>query len=499
MEQSSKSHDVATATGQATMNVAVFDGGTDANATVGADLSVLPDGLATLAGYEHDVVISDSAAFLRDVDASLRLSSAEVGLDAEPANADTVLAALQNGLGEKQQKTGIRILVDMRWATKKVHGTGSLERWGAVCESICSALNAAVVSCYNRELVLEDQLQSVFQAHRQFLARSGLHENPYWLPESLQSVSKSEQMSFLLGRVIPDYEGRHLFERDDRFAVHGADPEWLRRERGVSLSAPAQDAWQIYCFGQLRVYRAGGERIEWKIKGGAPKKARSLFAYLLTHGEKGAHADRIAELLWPKSGSEENKRARLHHTVAMLRKTLGSPNAVLRSGDFYRLNAPEGTWVDITAFEQMCRRGVTLFRRGQRDEAIELYRTAEQLYAGDLFEDIPVEYVDDEQEDWCKPRRVWLREVALKLQRDTSALLREQGKLRQALEHCQKALALDPSSDAANTEAMLVYHAQGRMDAVARQYQQYRKAMETIAATPEGSEVHALFLALTRR
>ena len=61
----------------------------------------------------------------------------------------------------------------------------------------------------------------------------------------------------------------------------------------------------------------------WRVPGGAPNKTRTLFAYLLQAGEKGAHSERIGELLWPEGGSEQTKRARLHHTVTMLRKALG--------------------------------------------------------------------------------------------------------------------------------------------------------------------------------
>jgi hypothetical protein len=53
-------------------------------------------------------------------------------------------------------------------------------------------------------------------------------------------------------------------------------------------------------------------------------------------------------------------------------------------------------------------------------------------------------------------------------------------------------------NDDANIETMRVFHAQGRVDAVARHFRQYRKAMEQIDATVEGLEVHALYLALTR-
>jgi DNA-binding SARP family transcriptional activator len=40
-------------------------------------------------------------------------------------------------------------------------------------------------------------------------------------------------------------------------------------------------------------------------------------------------------LLWPEDASEDAKRTRLHHTVAMLRKTLGEAGAVVRMGEYF--------------------------------------------------------------------------------------------------------------------------------------------------------------------
>lgn len=441
------------------------------------------------------IIVSDSTRFLGQVRTAMRLSWSEIGLDREEVVPDDVVTALGGWLDPLAEAQCL--IVDMSWIAGQVHGQSGIETWAGIAERIAAEQGVPVVSRYHRDLLTEDQVQTALAAHRQILAPSGLYENPHWMPAETRRAPKGEQMSYLLGRMVPDYAGQRFFERDDRFAARGADPDWLARPGGV-LAGASQGAWQIYCFGQLRVYKAG-DRIDWKIRGGAPKKTRTLFAYLLTHGEKGAHADRIAELLWPDRAPEEIKRARLHHTVAMLRRTLGDHDAVIRTGDFYRLNPPEGSWIDITSFEQLCRRGVTLFRSGRRNEALTIYRTAEKLYSGDLFQDVPVQYLEDEQEDWCLPRRIWLREMALKLQRDMSALLREEGRLRAALEHCQKALALDPTSDDANMETMRVYHAQGRPDTVARQYRQYRKAMEMIDATHEGSHVQALYLALTGR
>lgn len=461
------------------------------------DFTFVLDAVQNVRGHQAMLIISEDPQFLRQANAAMRLSAAEIGLERDQIAVSDILQGIRKWVHD-DIRDGC-IVIDMSWVSKQVRGALMVEVWGEIASQLHAEFGMPVVSVYNRELVIEDLLQASFRAHQQILVPSGCYENPFWVPADLADKPGGEQMSFVLGRIVPDYEGTNFFERDLRFAAHGADPDWLMRPSNPMMAVERTERWQIYCLGQLRVYRDGTDRIDWKIKGGAPKKTRTLFAYLLTHGERGAHVDRIAELLWAKTGTEKSKRARLHHTVAMLRKTLGRADSVIRSGDFYRLNPPEGSWVDITSFEQLCRRGVSLFKRGQRDEAQLIYSTAEKLYAGDLFEDIPLDYIDDEQEDWCMARRIWLREVALKLQRDFSTLLREQGHLRAALEHCQKGLQLDPASDDVNIETLKVFHAQGRMDAVARQYRQYKKAMVAIGSTPEGSEVQRTYQALTMR
>ena len=100
-------------------------------------------------------------------------------------------------------------------------------------------------------------------------------------------------------------------------------------------------------------------------------------------------------------------------------------------------------------------------------------QAADRLYTGDLFEDIPAEYVDDQERDWCWTRRYWLRDMYLKVQRDTARIYRQRGEHSAALNHCQKALSIDPLSEFAHEEAMQVFAAQGRLDAVGRQYALY--------------------------
>jgi DNA-binding SARP family transcriptional activator len=248
----------------------------------------------------------------------------------------------------------------------------------------------------------------------------------------------------------------------------------------------------------LRVRLDDATEVDWRQPGAAPKKTRTLFAYLLNAGDKGAHADQICELLWQGEDPEQTKRARLHHTVAMLRKALGGQETVERLGDYYRLVIPEGSWIDITAFEQLCRRCLSQARRGNDEAALRLYSEAERLYGGDLFADLPTQYLSTETEDWILPRRIWLRDMAIRVRYDHSKILRRHRRYAEALDHALKAVALDPTNESANAEAMRVFHAQGRTDAMHRQFRQYRSALRAIGESVEGIEVRATYDELCR-
>jgi DNA-binding SARP family transcriptional activator len=457
------------------------------------DIAFLLAALGCAMAVEGAILVTDDPEVLADIPASRRLPYAETGLDHAPVDPEEVFARLRPHI--EQGRGGL--VMDMGWALDSVQGAGSLESWGAVAERLAQAFGRPVVSIYNQDLTIEEHMQASFRAHRQFLAPSGIHENPCWIPSDLlDGAMLDEQLCFMLGRVVPDYVSLRARRRTGQMFARGATPSWLGKPRALLGAQPGPVRWHIHCLGQLRVV-IGNRVVDWHIPGGASKKTRTLFAYLLQSGDKGTHADRIGELLWPEDGSEGTKRTRLHHTVAMLRKTLGDAGSVLRIGEYYRLNPPRGSWIDIDTFEQLCRRGLSLYKRGEDEAAMRVYAAAEQLYTGDLFEDLPMEYVQPDLEDWCMPRRIWLREMALKLQYDYAKVLVRSHRTREALEHCLKALAIDPTSEGANAEAMKIFVAQGRADAMHRQFRQYRQALATIGAT-EGAEITALYRSLSQ-
>jgi DNA-binding SARP family transcriptional activator len=440
-------------------------------------------------------LVTDDPDILPEVPPDHRLSFDQAALDRAPIDAEEVLVRLRQILSARPSVAGL--VVHMGWVVGNLHGVTGIETWGGLADRLAQETGMPVISVYDQDLVIEEQMQAALRAHRQFVAPSGIYRNPHWLPaEMLEGAPLDEQLSFLLGRVVPDYAGLLARRQDGQMFARGTTPSWLGTPRpGVGSPRSAQ-RWHIHCLGRLRVM-IGNRSVDWHLPGSAPKKTRTLFAYLLQSGDKGAHADQIGELLWPEDGSEDQKRTRLHHTVAMLRKTLGDPAAVARDGEYYRLHAPPGSWIDIDTFEQLCRRGLSLFKRGELPAALRVYAAATQLYGGDLFEDLPLEYVRSETDDWCMPRRIWLREMAVKLLYDFAKVCSKSGRVREALEHCQKALSIDPASEGANAEAMKIFVAQGRMDAMHRQYRQYRAALEAIGAG-EGAEIRMLYRDLAR-
>ena len=453
---------------------------------------------AALTGWtQAPFLITDDPALLPGIDAARRCLPGALSLDALPLDGDAAVQGLRAHLADRGAVD--TVVVDMTWALAAMLGVGTIETWGTVAERLSAEDGVRVISLYNQDRLIEEQLQAAFRAHQQFLAPSGLYDNPYWMPrELLTEATLDEQLGFMLGRVVPDFAGQTFFRTFDKAAARGASPHWLDEDSATMGATGAHGRWQIHCLGQLRVYIDGHRAVDWRTEGGAPKKTKTLFAYLLNAGEKGAHADQIGELLWQDTGTEKTKRSRLHHTVAMLRKALDSQEAVLRNGDYYRLNVPRGSLIDVTTFEQLCRRGLSLARHGQEDLALSVYFEAERLYAGDLFEDLPREYLVTETEDWIMPRRTWLREMAMRLHFDLSKLLRRYRRHGEALKWALRAVAIDPTSEAANAEAMRVFHAMGRTDAMHRQYRQYRTALSELGESKEGVEIRSVYDELCR-
>ena len=132
------------------------------------------------------------------------------------------------------------------------------------------------------------------------------------------------------------------------------------------------------------------------------------------------------------------------------------------------------------------------------EEAIIVLDAADRLYSGELFEDLSADIVEDDNENWVLPKRIWLKDMALKVLRDRAEILRQRGQFRDALESCHKALELDPTCEIAHAEAMKIFHAQNRSEAITRQYHQFVGAMDAMGLQAETQDLERLWSSLTK-
>lgn len=404
------------------------------------------------------------------------------------------------------ERADAALVVDMSWGLQTSSAAANFENWMTVAEELEDQLGISIVSLYNRRLLIDEHMLAAIRGHPGILTTSQIVINPHWLPARLLNHGTlRQQIDHLLHATVP---GLVRIPASAAHAAEGTDPMWLLRrsaEEPTVAHVDSRERWKIRCFGRLRIYRNDGSQVDWEVPGGATRKTKTLFAYLLQKGGQGASADELADLLWPNSDSSESGRNRLYHTIKCLRAALRQADArddglhkyLLRDGSRYVLVPPERSWLDISTFEQLCRQSQNHIKSNASDEALMCLQAADRLYTGDLFQDIPSRYTDDSERDWCWSRRYWFRDMFFKVQRDAARIYRERRDYSAALVHCQKALALDPLCEIAHEEAMQVFHAQGRHEAIDRQYKLYLGSLEHFDDRPQSVALRRAYRRLT--
>lgn len=416
---------------------------------------------------------------------------------------------------------GLLALIDMSWMLEAPSGLANLGELEAGFHELAQAAPLRIVCMYSRELFPANVLLDAVRTHPAILETGEIQANPHFLPPSvflsgdaakkldwwLKGVRESTPVSKerppaaaaqLACAIPPDARG----ENREPASRPGGKSGHRARRRPPATMGPVRtnfeiaqfgdpvDAeqrrrrWNIRCLGELRIYPGDGGAVAWNRCSGATYKTKTLFAFLLQKGAKGASVEETADLLWPGASDLNQSLNRLYHTVHCLRMALSpelsssreSPYLVSRNRRYY-LTLPEGTWIDVPVFEQFCRQGERLLKAGEIEQSLTCHLAAERLYSGPLFADIPLEYVEDPERDWCWSQRFWLEEIYLKMLACTGSIYRQKNDPRLALDYCERVLRVDPCAESAHREAMRAYHMIGRLDALERQYRLCRESL----------------------
>lgn len=437
-----------------------------------------------------------------------------------PFSVDAIIGQLrvQTKTALQEGFSGLFLLVEMTWSLRTSFGAAYLSEYEGRLHELLSSTSMHAACLYNRRVFPETMILDALRTHPGVHSTEGVHRNPHFLPPTaLLNGDVRTQLQYWLKAISPSladawYPGSEA-PQPDYGALSTPHPARTtfkaliyNLESPVPLMASnaGQQRWKIHCLGELRVYRQDGTPVRWNTAPGATLKTKTLFAYLLHCGQRGATVEELADLLWPEANSTEQSLNRLYHTVHCLRMALSQELTSSRDSPFvinddqcYYLALPEGTWNDIPVFEQLCYKAERLLRENNDEESLTCHLAAENLYGGVLLADIPVQYTENVDKDWCWSRRYWLQEMYLKMLTYMAGTYRRRNDIPRALGYCEKVLRIDPCSERAHQEMMRIFHVSGRRDALDRQYRLCFQALERYGGRAPSPATQALYQSLT--
>lgn len=241
-------------------------------------------------------------------------------------------------------------------------------------------------------------------------------------------------------------------------------------QRSDNSSAPALPTLRLFTFGGIRVFR-GSERIDrdWRRK-----KVQYVLAYLMQLGDRALSDESLVDVFWP--GPLDKGRVSLRGALFYLRKKLvpeqvpEEVNYFLKPAGLVKLNTALPLWYDLLEFE----RSVSQFRKlreGPKPEAaITLAQQLVNLYRGPYLEDCYMDWAVETRE------RTDLAAIeAFTFLQETSLAQQRYG---EALEFGERAITIDPSSEAAYEGLMKAYLAQSRASDALRVFQRCETVLQ---------------------
>ena len=218
------------------------------------------------------------------------------------------------------------------------------------------------------------------------------------------------------------------------------------------------------------------------------RQGRLLFAYLVVARSRPVPVDELAEAIWGESPPATWEKA-LTVLASKLRGLVAEDGITLTNAfGCYRLDLPEGTWVDVFAAASGAQDAEEALAAGELDQARAAAESAESL-ARPLF--LPGEdgaWVEQERRDLAE-----IRERALSVLAD--ACLRS-GAPREAAKWAEELIALSPFSEAGYRRLMEAHVAAGNRAEALRVYEQCRQLLaEELGAYPS-PETDSIYRAL---
>ncbi len=226
---------------------------------------------------------------------------------------------------------------------------------------------------------------------------------------------------------------------------------------------------QISTLGGLSI-RLDGE----PVTGLASRKVEALLVYLACAGRE-YRRDVLAELFWEER-TQAQAMSNLRVALSSLRKRLSSYVVITR--DTVALNPEAGIRLDVSEVERK-------LGAGETEEAVALYQ-------GDFLEGFYVRGCPS-FEDWAAVERERLHHTVLDVLKGLVASCIEGGQYQQGITHASRMLQMDPLTESAHRQMMLLLAHSGQRGAALAQYETCRRVLAEelgVEPTPETVELY---------
>jgi two-component SAPR family response regulator len=227
-----------------------------------------------------------------------------------------------------------------------------------------------------------------------------------------------------------------------------------------------------------------------QLEGWRSGKARALFEYLIAHRGRPVPREALIQALWPNPDALAAGTS-LKVAVHGLRQVLSElqvegalPLAVIARDSSYELKAPD-VWVDVEAFEHLCRVAGRLWIAGRQSEAVACYKQASELYRGD--------FLQDRWDDWVVFRREGLKDqYLLLLNRLATAALQERD-YDQCIDYARQMLDEDNCREDTYRMLMVCHARLGQPGRVRRWYELCGRTLRSILEVEPDAETERVY------
>src|SRR6478752_4665340 len=218
------------------------------------------------------------------------------------------------------------------------------------------------------------------------------------------------------------------------------------------------------------------------------RQGRLLFAYLVAERNRPVPRDELADAIWGQSPPASWEKA-LTVIASKLRGLVAEDGITLTNAfGCYRLDLPEGTWVDLFAAASGAQDAEEALAADELDQARAAAESAESLARRPFLAGEEGAWVEQTRRDIAD-----IRERALSVLAD--ACLRS-GAAREAAKWAEELIALSPFSEAGYRRLMEAHVVAGNRAEALRVYEQCRQLLAEELGTYPSPETDSIYRAL---